>query len=157
MNSAASEQREDQWQHETSYAHVYGNITSISVPDSREPRPTQPPFPQQTTRHFFGGEVALNFVVLCTHVNGDSRRGLERQTACSAERQQSRFSSHSPNLTLSVISTHHSHHHRHQLPAQPVCNLGRRIPALSCFYLHPRRRPSARFAVRARVGTSALE
>jgi hypothetical protein len=62
-NFAASEQREDQWQHKTSHAHVYRNITSFSVPDSRKPRPTQPPFPQQTTRHFFGGEVALNFVV----------------------------------------------------------------------------------------------
>ena len=59
----ASEQREDQWQHKTSYAHVFGSITSIFVPDSCKPRPTQPPFPQQTTRHLFGGEVALNFVV----------------------------------------------------------------------------------------------
>lgn len=59
----ASEQNEDQSQHKTSYAHVFGSITSIFVSDSCKPRPTQPPFPQQTTRHLFGGEVALNFVV----------------------------------------------------------------------------------------------
>lgn len=59
----AGEEREDRSQHKTSYADAFGSVSSIFVSDSCKPRPTQPPFPQQTTRHLFGGEVALNFVV----------------------------------------------------------------------------------------------